>query len=41
MRKPIVPLDEHEEKIDKAITIAFFICLGITLCIMIFCNIFS
>lgn len=41
MRRPLVPLDEDEAKIDKAITIAFFICLGVTLCIMIFCSIFN
>ena len=41
MRKPIVPLDEHEAKIDKAITVAFFVCLGITLAIMVLCSIFN
>lgn len=41
MKKSIVPLDEHEAKIDKAITIAFFICLGITTAIMVFSSIFN
>lgn len=41
MRRPLVPLDEHEEKVDKVITYGFFICLGVTLCIMIFCSIFA
>lgn len=40
MKRPLVPLDEDEAKIDKILTVVFTICLGITLCIMIFCSIF-
>lgn len=41
MKKPIVPLDEHEAKVDKALTVAFFVCLGITTAIMVLSSIFN